>query len=281
MAAAPVPSWLAISPALEEHIPLLAICATVQVLAFVPCLLWVKRQWPEHKDPCSLADTLISLLIFPALAVSAIAGAWSLRSDVESRWHGIAGASSFHMTLYMTRSLIHCFMQPFQDMTPMHLALMTLHHILSMLSYGCGMVTGRCHFWACFNGCCEMSTIFLNNHYLSKQITIGGKELKAVMPNWVTALNGLFIWMAFLVFRLMLFPTWLYLWYSDVMSAPERTWEVSNTVERYVYAPVTLFLLVISTYWFVPVTKGLLKALGCSCKSACCRKKGKTSCKTD
>merc|ERR1712176_250105 len=92
------------------------------------------------------------------------------------------------------------------------------------------------HFWGCLDGMCEMSTIFLNNVWLSKEVTIGNKELKELLPAWAYAANGCFLWLSFLVFRIVLFPAWLYMWYSDVRTSPEATW--------------------------VPITRGLLKALG-------------------
>mmetsp|Transcript_3122 Transcript_3122/g.9154 ORF Transcript_3122/g.9154 Transcript_3122/m.9154 type:complete len:180 (-) Transcript_3122:11-550(-) len=143
-----------------------------------------------------------------------------------------------------------------------HLVLMTLHHVLSVVAIGESLLTRRMQFFACLCGACEVSTIFLNNLYLSREITVGGKELKDVLPHAFVCVNGMGLWLAFLFFRLCLFPYWLYIMYSDVADFPAATWDKANMVERYMYPGVTVFLLCLSTFWFIPITKGLLKALG-------------------
>jgi len=209
-----------------------------------------------------LADLFFSTALFPVMTWSAMVGSWRLRADVALRWHGVVPESQFFMMLYTTRATLHCLLQCKMRMSWSHFVLMTLHHILSMLCYSGGVLLQSMHFWGCLDGCCEMSTIFLNNMYLFKEVKLGGRELRQVLPAWVYAANGLFLWLSFLVFRILLFPLWLCLWYRDVSLSPETTWDRSTYIECYLYPAVTVFLFILSAYWFVPVTKGLLKALG-------------------
>ncbi|CAE7586742.1 DIP13 [Symbiodinium sp. KB8] len=85
---------------------------------------------------------------------------------------------------------------------------------LNKISAGCmgayviGLGCGRCHFWGCLDGCCELTTIFLNNLYLLNDVEIDGRRLKEFFPRWVVAANGVILWVGFIAFRLALFPTW-------------------------------------------------------------------------
>jgi len=249
-------------PRLVELAPEFAIYCAVQTGAFVPTFLMIRRVWPRHKDPWALADTLVSIAIFPALTGAALVACAETYHDVESRWRGITPAGRFTLMLYTSRTVLHVPVQSMQRMSRAHLFCMTLHHLLSVLCFGNGLLTGNQVFWGCLDTCCEMSTIFLNNLYICKEVTVGDKELKDLMPSWLYAANGFLLWLSFLVFRISLFPTWLYFWYRDVTESPSLTWDRSSALERYLYPSVTAMLLVLSTMWFVPVTKGMLKAFG-------------------
>ena len=76
------------------------------------------------------------------------------------------------------------------------------------------------------------------------------------------AVPGLLLWAGFVVFRLVLFPVWLYVFYVDltVNNAP-RMAEGATWFELCFYPATMTFLLVLSSLWMVPLTKGLIKAL--------------------
>ena len=75
-------------------------------------------------------------------------------------------------------------------------------------------------------------------------------------------MSGLLLWAGFVVFRLVLFPVWLYVFYVDltVNNAP-RMAEGATWFELCFYPATMTFLLVLSSLWMVPLTKGLIKAL--------------------
>lgn len=233
-----------------------------QIAAFTPLLVATKILFPKHKDPWALADTLMSVVLYPLLVYFAVLGSSSLYSDVQTRWRGVTPESSSFLMLYVTRSTLHMGMQAMQEMKWSLFVLMSLHHFLSIVCCGSGVVTGNMHFFGCFAGVCEISTVFLNNVWLFKEVKIRDVPLQSYLPGWIYALNGLFLWLGFVVFRLLLFPCWLWMFYADVSAAPQSTWDASSPVERYMMPLVIVFLLVISTYWMVPITKGFFKAAG-------------------
>jgi len=131
--------------------------------------------------------------------------------------------------------------------------LMTVHHVVSIICYGGAIATLRMHWWACLDGCCEVTTIFLNNLLLFRAM-----DYKGVF----NSLNGVCLWLSFIVFRLVLFSYWLYQFYMDVSNYPDETIRKTTLFERTVYPCTTILLLLMSTLWFGSITKGMLKALG-------------------
>ncbi|CAJ1355310.1 unnamed protein product [Effrenium voratum] len=246
---------------LREHGSELAASAGLQALCFLVFYVLVKKFMPQTKDPVSLADTLFSIFFFPLLAFAALAASWQLCSDVEARWQGINFWSNFYLILYVSRMMVHLCLQPLEDMSWMMLLMMSTHHLISMVCYMIGLAHGRCHFWGCLDGCCEITTVFLNGLYLLNDTEVGGKKLKELCPPWVPALNGILLWLAFLVFRLMLFPLWLYYFYLDMQEAPGKTTHVVTNLERTVYPATTSVLLALSVSWFFPLTRGMMKAV--------------------
>lgn len=232
----------------------------LQIGIFGPCLAATRAWWPSHEDQWSLADTIASVVLYPLLMWSAFRGTLELRHDVELRWRGTTAASQLFQILYVTRCILHIGVLFMQRMSRRDLWLMCLHHLLSVACFGGALLTRNCHYWACLNGCCEVTNVFLNNVWLFKEISINGLRLQQHLPRLYVA-NGFLLWLSYVVFRLLLFPYWLYSWHADLTSAAELTWERISNYERYLYVCVTVFLLLLSLGWFVPITSGLLKAL--------------------
>ena len=132
------------------------------------------------------------------------------------------------------------------------------HHLLSFVAIGLGLVVKRSAFFACWAVCSELSTPFLNAVMAIK--LFGGNATPAQKSCHMVAGTGL--WLAYIPFRMALFPAWLWLWFDDQRSFPDRTTAVSSTFELSFFPAVIAFLLALSTVWFYAITKGLAKALG-------------------
>ena len=83
---------------------------------------------------------------------------------------------------------------------------MIAHHVLSIVAYSGGLSTGRMLFWGNFDGCCEITLIFLTVLQASK---LKGGTFRIAGP--LLLINGICLWLSFLVFRIVLFPVWLYM----------------------------------------------------------------------
>lgn len=225
------------------------------------CFLIVKRTWPSFEDPWSLADLIAATLRNWVLIIPTFQATMALRHSVHLRWHGRTSASVFFQVAYVSWQVVHLGILVKQKTAQGQKLAMLMHHLLSIPCYFGSLMTGRMHFFACLDGCCEVTNVFLNFLYLCKDVSFGGKPLQKYIPGWVYILNGVFLWLSFLVLRLCLFPAFLYTMYSDVTASPEVTWMKTNTFEHWFNPLVTLFLLVLSTHWFIRITQGLLKAV--------------------
>merc|ERR1711918_64633 len=112
---------------------------------------------------------------------------------------------------------------------------------------------GRMHWYATLDGCCEITTIFLNNLCLFRTLNYKGL---------FNSINGISLWATFLIFRLCLFPYWLWQFYADVSEHPDKSVATVSYFELGFSPATTVLLLAMSTMWFMGITKGMLKALG-------------------
>mmetsp|Transcript_16428 Transcript_16428/g.49454 ORF Transcript_16428/g.49454 Transcript_16428/m.49454 type:complete len:165 (-) Transcript_16428:47-541(-) len=137
-------------------------------------------------------------------------------------------------------------------------AQMVGHHALSFVAIGCGLVVTRCGFFACLAVCSELSTPFLNNIMAIR--VFGGATTPARKAFQVS--SGVLLWLAYIPFRLVNFPYWLWTFFADQRLSPARTTEACTAFELAFFPAVIFLLLVLSSIWFVSITRGLVNALG-------------------
>lgn len=206
-----------------------------------------------------IADNISSIPIYVLFCILATMATCELWADVHSRWHGVTMASKHFQLLYVAKVLFHvpvnCIV--LQGDPVFHL-LMVAHHLTSIACFGSSLIFARMHFWATFDGLCEVTNIFLTFVFTLKWFSAQNSSTHI----FANAFFSVSLWMTFLVFRLVLFPVWLCWMYVDISKHPAETWDSVTMYELSFYPMVTFFLLVLSILWFVPVTKGTLKVLG-------------------
>lgn len=128
------------------------------------------------------------------------------------------------------------------------------HHVLSIACYGSGFYFDKFRWWTAFAGLCEITNIFLVPVFACKEY----------FPEWKTQIwylwNSRLLWWTFLVYRLVLFPCWLALWFYDrYQAALDTEAHPVHWVEGVLY-PLTIFgLLLLSVVWFQMIDRGLKK----------------------
>lgn len=244
-------------------------------LAWLVCLrLSYRYQIREAKEPnapvdpvtlqarLEAADKLLSTPFFLLISVMAIKATLGLRGDVHTRWHGTSPTGRWAIILYVARMIFDI---PIQQISLSHDRIkqlqMTAHHILSAMAMGSGLVTGRMHYFGLLDLCCEVTTVFLNTIFALKMLSPPSPK-----QNGQIAGLGMALFLSFLGFRIMLFPYWLYQFRKDVQVNPNITWDAILMLEKYFYPGVNVFLLILSTIWMIPITTGVLKAVGAATK---------------
>lgn len=210
----------------------------------------------KNSDLHETADLLSAVPIFPVIAYLAGRGCLRHQTDLQDRWFSTSGWTWSLLYCYVIRNVVSFPAVFMGHATLSHKLMMSLHHVISIISYGGGLLTGRLHYWACLDALCETSTIFLNNLHIFRRLEL--------TETWGTAYvaNGACLWSTFLVFRMGLFPYWLYHFFHDLAVMPAESRARISSFEKTFYPATTVVLLGMSTMWFGSITKGMLKALG-------------------
>ena len=172
------------------------------------------------------------------------------------RWHGTTRTSNLYLWLFVIDNTVHLPLQLSKDVPFTKCATVAAHHLLSNICYIGGLWTQRMHFWACLAGLCEITNPLLSVVFMLKELKLAHRPT-GPWPR-VFASFSLLAWMAFLLFRLLLFPSWIILFSRDVVLHP-RVSEGSTLVERIGYPVTILAVLLMSILWMVPLTKGVMK----------------------
>jgi len=218
------------------------------------------------KDVIADADLIFSLPMYFGLSYLSLKGAimedWS--GDYEVHWFKSDGTSRHFTLMYAAMNLVHIPITLFKNQDLTYKILMTLHHMLSITCMLGGLANDRMYFFAALDGACETSTFLLTTLFVFKTELFSSGPITKML----TTINGVLLWIFYLVFRIFLFPTWLYIFVTEAMQHKDKTWDVVNPHERYMYPTVTLILLGLSTLWFIQITKGMLKAINCGSKKS-------------
>ena len=124
---------------------------------------------------------------------------------------------------------------------------LTIVHHAAVISACCiSLIYRPAMLYSCLAGMCEVTNVFLNNVFLFREREI---------PDLAVAANGVLLWLSFIVFRLVLFPATLLMFLRD------RGVDAMPLGARWVIASGLTVGFALSIWWFVPITKGMLKKL--------------------
>ncbi|KAK3284184.1 hypothetical protein CYMTET_8154 [Cymbomonas tetramitiformis] len=208
----------------------------------------------DAKDRVHLADLYFSCLWAPTLSFTAFKATHELnQSGVEGRWNGGSYTAYIFLLVYIGGNFAHIPVTILKKQTTLYKLQMFLHHAVSVACGIRGLFRGGGHFYASLSGCCELSTVFLNNLLLFKEWQVD-KRLQAV--------NGVLLWFSFLILRLVLFGYWLYLYFTESAAYPDITgYNKLEAYEKVLYPGSVMILTGFSVKWFISITKGMIKTL--------------------
>ena len=227
--------------------------------------LFVRRQLKHSDDYFSTADNVYSIFFHSFITFLAIDATASLSgtsimdaSSAELRWQGTTRNSNLYLWLFCIDNVVHMPLQLSKDVPVAKHATVIAHHVLSNLSYATGLRSQRLHFWATLAGLCEVTNPLLSIVFMMKELGLADKR-SGPWPR-VFQLSSLLTWVAFLVFRLLLFPLWLVLFFYDMAQHPACT-DSTSLPERVCYPLALIAVLLMSVSWMIPLTQGLIKVL--------------------
>ncbi|KAJ9469286.1 hypothetical protein DIPPA_17706 [Diplonema papillatum] len=220
------------------------------LVMYIASVAVTKLLWPKLADPYSMADNILSIPLYGYLAYLAVTDSMVCVHTLEDRWFTYTPIAKEFFFIYVSRSLVHI---PYMFLCDIPLPLvlvMSVHHLISTVCFFGGLYTEQMSCWGLLDGCCEISTFFLSIVFVIKDFGLDTHPAFRIP----SVLSGFCLWLSYLVFRLFLFPYWLYQFYTDVTEHPEKTWEAIHPFQRYIYPATTILLLVLSIKWMWAIT---------------------------
>ena len=165
--------------------------------------------WKEGLRLQRLAGYVGMYPFFVAMVVFAHIGTYEI--FMEGTAHARAYSNTFSSEqfayIYISSNIVAALGQ-LQTESGMFLVQLMSHHVLSLACFSAGFYFDRFRFWMAFAGCCEATNLFLVPIFAAK-------ELPHIKEQMWYKINGIFLVVTFVTHRFVLFPVWLYVWYSD------------------------------------------------------------------
>jgi len=206
------------------------------------------------KNRVDFGYNLSSIWIFSYISYLAVMATYTLCEDADLRTFEVNFYTVEYLHCYLGQQVVGTAMEIINILKGRHSSgnpvVMMVHHAISMSSYYFGLTTGRLHFFGCYAGICELCTPFLCCFLLAKELD--WKLGKSIF--------GALLVISYIPFRLVLFPSWFFVYYYDVLSKPAVLEQLTNS-EIYGFPFVIGLLTVMSYFWFVKMVKGSTKSI--------------------
>lgn len=182
--------------------------------------------------------------VYSLVAYVACAASYNLWND---RWDGVCTESKIFLVSYVSMQLFDISRQLIEDERNMSFYAMFLHHTISTISFGLGIFTHRMHFFGCFAGVCEISTVAISFAQAFK-----GFPMNAPLYyyNWLTTLS-------YFVFRIILFPIWMSVFLWDLITLEK--WKTNSILELSLYPFAIIFLTYFSSMFMMKIWQVQMK----------------------
>eukprot|EP00808_Paulinella_micropora_P019429 g32752.t1 len=201
------------------------------------------------------------------LLPTGVLAVWTLCGNIHDRWYGNNLWSEVFMVLYVSNQslgLVHEVLFEEGASCSFKKWLMYVHHMISAGCFFAGLFMGRMQFWACYAGLCEITNIPLNILTIAKWKGFREVFEQSLVLTRLVQVNGILLWLGFLVLRVLLFPTFIFYFTRDCLSPPSREDPCATVTwgEKFMYPFITILIWSLSFYWFILIHKGMLKAVG-------------------
>lgn len=179
--------------------------------------------------------------------------AYTLGATVDSRWLGTCDESYAFLRLYVAAQ---CAMIPIEGLVDQPLskkAMMITHHGVSVLAFVYGIHARTNHWFGAMSGLSEVSTIFLEGLLVARH-----RAFKGRLPASFLTVNGAGLWLSFVLFRIILFPTVILIFVLDATFYTDRSWNKATGPFKFFIIPSILVMFALSLSWFTKIHKGFM-----------------------
>jgi len=243
---------------IEAHGPRIGLYTALQVVTFIG----LRQLLPKALDDrIGVARDLLMCLVLPAMTFTAFRATYDLCGSVDDRFTGITWYSTEFQRIYIAANAFQTMIdivspQPFMKKIPM-----LVHHVASIFCYCLCLGLARMHFYACWDGMCEATTPFLMVVNIGR--SSGGDFAQRFKDRmgFLMIVNGAGLWLSYIFFRVLLFPSWMIAFFVDIKSLPAHIWSTLTLTELLFYPATTLFLFGLSMIWFLRIHAGVIKLL--------------------
>merc|ERR1711968_191521 len=165
------------------------------------------------EDEATVTDIVFFVPYIPVLLYFIFCGLVEVDSStLDGRFFSTGPDSYAFFRLYCAQTLWHCVLVMYKKATNSHKAVLLVHHTLSIACYlPAALGDDKFHYWGLLDSVCEVTNLFLNTVVLLKFKAMGVQEV-----SFVHAANGALLFVSWIVFRLVVFPFWLWSMYHDL-----------------------------------------------------------------
>ena len=219
----------------------------------------------EKKNMWGRADLVYSLGFIPWLMWHCIHGLvweegeyrWTSLPPQTERWTRTSDSSLAFLRVYLVSTFVHIGVVFLKDVKSTMRVQLLLHHAVSLTGYAMALSSGTMHWFGMAAGVCEINAFFLTIVMLLKDLRQDS--------NLLFLASGTLLFITQFLLRLALFSWILYTFVSDLWLAPSpvdlHALGVPRVQAWFGFITMTVLLL-LSTMWTIPITKGFAKSIG-------------------
>ena len=209
-------------------------------------------------DRASSSDNLWSIVFHSYITCLAVAGAWELGFTPSDRWGGRSVIGKLAGVLICADNLCQLPVQ-FAKKVPLSKSWTVLvHHVAQTGTFLLGLHTGRCHFWGILATVSEGTNPPISVVFTLKECNLDATSARSPSSSFYM-LASTVCWLSFVAFRMLLYPSWLLAFASDLLLYPAISFDRTSGVELILYPCVMALMFYLSVLWFKPLTEGTRK----------------------
>jgi hypothetical protein len=175
--------------------------------------------------------------------------------DIYQRWHGKSALIRCGMLIHLGTSIYESIVFTYYGRP----WVFHMHHVIVVLTYGLAIFTDTNHVFAAWHGLTEWPNFNLCILKICLVLNRGRGGIGEI-------LNGLSLYLGWIVFRMLSLPLLFYVYWDDALRYPSLThWIEPQSLAlrtlKWLISPGTIAIFGLSALWFVPIQRGIWKAL--------------------